>query len=338
MRWAAFTGVVMACLFVAVGSSGSTPGPRYVVSAARLPSYRGIVEILGPKGGVQRVLSRNSGGWPAASWSPNGTMVAWVDRQGLKIAHADGSGVRLLVRASRTCTFCMPMTFAWSPTGRQLLIGGAGPQTGRFLTVGVRSGVGTNLVVPRRFTEYRVLGWSPNGRLIAYTRTSGRYQSSVELFVARADGSGARRIHTFEDPFHDTPYGSWSPGSRSIAFTSDGRDRGDPNFGIVDVATGRLRRITTVGQLGVVTPAWSPDSRRLAVIGAQVLTLDPTGHNVRRLGTTLGAHVVWTRSGALFVVRGDHENQVLVSPDGRERPHFLFQLKKQAILALDVRP
>jgi Tol biopolymer transport system component len=158
-----------------------------------------------------------------------------------------------------------------------------------------------------------------------------------ELLVARTNGRGARRMHKFDDPRHDTPYGSWSPDSRSIAFTSDGRDRGDPAFGIVDVPTGRLRRITTVHPL-IVPPAWSSDSRRLAVIGAQVLTLDPTGHNVRRLGTTLGAHVVWTRSGALFVVRGDHDNQVLVSPDGRERPHFLFQLKKQAILALDVWP
>src|SRR5438093_845382 len=205
MRWAALTGVVTACLMVTVGSSASTPGPRYLVSAARLPGYSGIVELLGPKGGVQRVLSRNSGGWPAASWSPNGTMVAWVDRQGLKIAHADGSGVRLLVRASRTCsTICVPMTFAWSPTGRQLLVGGA---------------------------------------------------------------------------------------------------------------TGRLRRITTVHPL-IVPPAWSPDSRRLAVIGAQVLTLDPTGHNLRRLGTTHGALVVWTRSGKLFVVRGEHDNQVFVSRDG----------------------
>jgi Tol biopolymer transport system component len=315
-------------------SEASTTKYRYAVSGVQLPSYAGIVEILGPKGHVQVVLSRGNAAWPQARWSPPESMVAWVDHQGLKVARPDGSRRRSLVSASRRCMVCEPLTFAWSPSGRQLLVGGAGAKTNRLLTVAVRTGARSNLFVPRPYTEYRVLGWSPNGRWIAFSRSTGKPGTSscctLGLFVARPDGTGARRVFRFEDPIHDTPFGSWSPDSRSIAFTSD-----RTGLVIVNARSGSVRRIAGISPL-IVSPAWSPDSKRLAVIAGQVLTLDPNEQNVHQLGAKGGHLVVWTHNGALFVVSGAQSNQVLVIRDGRERPQLLFRMpKKQAILALD---
>lgn len=325
----------MGCLTAAMGSSAAMPAPRYAVVAARLPSYAGTVEILGPKGHVQRVLSRGNDGW-SASWSPNGSMIAWVDHRGLLVARADGTRPRLLVRASRVCTqVCAPLTFAWSPNGHRLLVGGAGKQTSRLVSVAVWTGKQIDLVAARPYTEYDVLGWSPNGAWIAYARSSGKWGTStccdLHLVVARPDGSGARRLFRFADPIHDTPYGSWSPDSRSIAFTSD-----NPHFAIVDVQSSTVRRITGISPLIGPPPAWSPDSKRLAVIGEQVMTVDTSGHHVRRLGTG-GERVVWTRGGTLIIVRGTSSSEVLATRDEHRRPHLLFRMpKKLVILALDV--
>jgi Tol biopolymer transport system component len=329
--------VIMALAGMAHGSASAapqtvTPTLTYVVSVARTPSYESLVEIVSATGHVRQVLSRR-GHAEDARWAPGGSMVAWVDRSGLNVARSDGGDRRLLVHASRHCTrVCAPLTFGWSPDGRRLLVGGAGTQTNRLLVVTVGSGDVKNFLTPRPSVEYRILGWSPNGRWIAYSRDSGvpgtRTCCALGLFVSRPNGTRARRLVSFEEAIHDTPFGSWSPDSRSIAFTSDGA----PHFAIVDVRSGRVRRVTS-GEPLIEAPQWSADSKRLAVQLGWVVTLDTHGRNVRRLATAPGgAFLDWTGRGTLVIARGAQTSGVLVSRDGLSRARLAFRMPTHHVI------
>jgi hypothetical protein len=127
--------------------------------------------------------------------------------------------------------------------------------------------VGTEIAPVNRYTSYQLIGWSPNGRQLAFVLDSGSGATGYTgwLVVANPNGTHERRLFTLADAAHDTPVASWSPDSRSIGFTDDGMDLRDPKFGIVSVSTGRIRRV------GGFTPAddppvWSPDGRQLTVV------------------------------------------------------------------------
>jgi WD40-like Beta Propeller Repeat len=104
--------------------------------------------------------------------------------------------------------------------------------------------------------------WSSDGRRIAFLR--GRPQSrkragDLALYVIGLDGRGERRIAECGgiDGACGTRWGSrlsWSPDGSQIAVSRDG------NISIIDVTSGRVRRLTRCGRGCLdVDPAWSPD-------------------------------------------------------------------------------
>jgi hypothetical protein len=87
---------------VAAGSAGSSfSSPSYLVVAGGLPHFLPLVEILGPAGRAERVVSRETGyvGQPNARWSPDGAMIAWVAKAGISVERADGTGRRRIAGA-----------------------------------------------------------------------------------------------------------------------------------------------------------------------------------------------------------------------------------------------
>jgi Tol biopolymer transport system component len=235
------------------------------------------------------------------------------------------------------------LTFAWSPDSSWLLVGGTGTQTNGLVRISVRSRKARALVVPRRFVEYEVVGWSPDGSLVAFTRESGQPGTNsccrVELFVARPNGRNARRLFSSADPIHDFPQASWSPDSRSIAFVTDGRDPHDPRFAIIDVPSGAVRSLGGVNPY-YQAPAWSPDSKRLAAASPSgyLETLSASGGDVRSLGITANG-VTWSKTGVLTIVRGARSNEVLESADGLQSAQIRFRLPRQlSIMRIDRSP
>jgi hypothetical protein len=211
--------------------------------------------------------------------------------------------------------------------------------------ISLPGGGARNLVVPRLYVEYQVLGWSPDNRLVAYTRDSGNPGTASccrrDLYVARPDGSHRRRLFRVAETIHDFPRGSWSPDSKSIAFVTDGRDPHDPSFAVVDVRSGGVRRIGGVSSFGE-PPVWSPDSKRLAgaIASGKLVTVSASGGDVHSLGTSAEpGPLSWSPAGALTVVQGVRSNEVLESPDGVQPLRFLFRLPKGvAALTVDRRP
>jgi len=97
--------------------------------------------------------------------------------------------------------------------------------------------------------------WSPDGSLLVFgTPTTS---SDGDLFVARADGSGLRRLLATRLEWPN----AWSPGGRRILFT---RSFGDGRSDVYSMAAsgGDVRRLTRArGEK--VGGSWSPDGKRI---------------------------------------------------------------------------
>jgi TolB protein len=92
--------------------------------------------------------------------------------------------------------------------------------------------------------------YSPDGKRLAYAVADGE---SAQIYVANADGSGAKAVT-------DTPYGlntspAWSPDGKRLAFVSN--RGGSPQVYVMNVDGSGVRRLTFQGNYNQ-TPDWSP--------------------------------------------------------------------------------
>ena len=154
---------------------------------------------------------------------------------------------------------------AWSPDGRRIAFtrwfapNEHVSPTGAIYTIR-RDGTHEKHLLGGPKAGYSASGpaWSPDGKRIAFVRISLDFED-IELFVADADGSHARRIADDIDPY-STP--AWSPDGRRIAYMSGGM------IVLVNPNSGRKTRRTPAP--AVVTDcsdlAWSPDGRRFALV------------------------------------------------------------------------
>lgn len=319
-------------------SAGSARPRHYLIVAVVKPKYRSIVEVVDARGRRERLVQGPQLTLSSAEWSPDRSMLAWTTDRGIMVERGNGTQRRLIFSQSgvRCPGLCVPLTFAWSPDSRRLLVGGAGRQTNRLLMIPLDGGRATDVARPRTLTEYRVIGWAPNGRQVAYQRTSGTYGNDVELIVAGPDGTNRRRLFTLQEPIHDYFEGAWSPDSRSIAFSTPNRAPHDPTLAIVNVATGAVHRLH--GGWGSQRPAWSPDSKRLAVaLGSRTVTMTTAGGRILSLLEVTGASLAWSPRDQITIAGPDAQPwKVFASRNGIAAARLLFQLPSNvAVVAID---
>jgi TolB protein len=175
-----------------------------------------------------------------------------------------------------------------------------------YFTLFTQHGTGTQiawLTVARPSQIHRVrwlvgagtLGWSSDGRRIAY-------QSPLGIFVAHVDGAGRRQL-TRTDPksgvFDGDP--AWSPDGRWIAFAHIGQARSTI---VLIRPDGSGRHTLTKGDV----PSWSPDGRRLAFqtggVGAiHVFVIGRDGSGRRQVTRSNGSDTLpaWSPDGRRIV-------------------------------------
>jgi Tol biopolymer transport system component len=144
--------------------------------------------------------------------------------------------------------------------------------------------------------------WSPDGKQVAFTRTADA-RRSFQIYVIRADGTGARRITTGR--FDTSP--AWSPDGRWIAYVSDRQLR------IVHPDGSGGRTVPTRSPSLPTYPVWAPGGR-IAYSYWEIIPMDRPPA-CRQAGSGCG-YVVSSRldgSQRRLVVRGRDAHW---SPDG----------------------
>jgi Tol biopolymer transport system component len=332
MRLALICLVLTAVALTATPASGSAPAAhRYLVTAFGTGSEPPLVEILDQSGQVERVVAHpGHARSQAARWSPDGSMLAWIGHQGVVVERADGSGKSVLAPASKRCSdVCTGFSFAWSPDSRSLAIGGAGVDTNHLVVVAARGGKRVEVAPASRATNYFVVGWLPDGKSLVYERSSGTLGHAgccrLDLRVAAADGGHARVAYRFPDPFYKGSSPSLSPNGRAIAYMTPSSDGRSNLIRVVHLRSGAVHAMD-VGVVFDQAPAWSPDSRKLALARAygEVVTVPADGGQVHGLGTK-GAGAYWGAGGEVIILRGKRLGQVWVSRNGSPA-RFLFRV------------
>lgn len=168
--------------------------------------------------------------------------------------------------------------------------------------------------------------WSPDGRKIAYSRTSD--DGIATIHVMDADGGGVRQLTRTP---HNDRNPSWSPDGKRIAFTrSDSQN--SSHIYVMDADGGAQRQLTS-GPGREVSPCWSPDGKWIAftriVKGRHtVWRMDPDGGGQRKI--TTGWNPSWSADGkqiACTPLEGP-DGMFVVNVDGRGRRRLVASPKE----------
>jgi TolB protein len=144
-----------------------------------------------------------AGVWP--TWSPDGSLLAYVRDGRIAIARADGTLLRLI----RTHGFARRP--AWSPDGTQLVFADG---AGRELLAVHADGTDLHAIAPVDSAD--VPAWSPDGTWIAF---AGRPTptSTTGIWLVHPDGTGFRLLAAGDDASEP----AWSPDSTELVYETD---------------------------------------------------------------------------------------------------------------------
>jgi TolB protein len=202
------------------------------------------------------------------TWSPDGKQIAFnSNREGqlaIFVMNADGSGVRHIHNGVQVSEGVI-----WLPDGR------------------IRFSDGRNIYTMKPDgSEVVRLNYSgepsPDGRQILFAKEviPGK-ESSVELFVANADGRNPRRLT------HNTTYDAnpaWAPDGKKIAFTCF--PNGKASICTINSNGGELTHLTNE-PLKAGGPLWSPDGTRIAFSASDdrdaIYVMNADGRNQMKL-------------------------------------------------------
>jgi Tol biopolymer transport system component len=235
----------------------ATPGANNISSAWRPDGGRIAFDsdrsgtgvdlfTMKPDGSDVEQLTQGAGFNGTPAWSPDGERIVFEsDRgdfpaaEGIYRMRADGSHVRLLVRASRVGAFFVAGP-RYSPDGRTIAF--------------------TAVRHPR------------DGKLGRASDLSG---ATGAVYLMNADGTQVRRLTAWG---HNTAFDvDWSPDGSMIAFETDWRSGAGPELYVVRPDGGGLRNLTGNASLTPQTleassdPAWAPDGSRILFIQAEII-------------------------------------------------------------------
>ena len=160
---------------------------------------------------------------------------------------------------------------------------------------------------------------SPDGTRVAAILS---FQGNPELYVIGiAKGNWTRLTNT---PYDVEGQPAWSPDGSHVAFV---RGVNSQQIWIVDVATGKERRLTSRGRKNV-DPDWGPDGRIAYVAGANIAVLDPAKGDSGARTVTEAAnweHPSWSRDGRHLAASRDKALFLIDTLEGGDKPRQMFR-------------
>jgi len=252
--------------------------PEFITDRLGIVSPDGSL-IAYPEAGETNIERTSDGqrwvvpsGGRAISFSPDGSLIAWqvalsqvnFDRRTVEVwvARVDGSEARLVDELTGGGLS------GWFPDGMRLLVSGReSPDADPFLAV---LSIGdASLTVITQAERLRGGSISPEGGWIAYQVTFSSDLALDGMWVARADGSEARRLDVFG------PY-RWRSEGRLLVIPmemSSGAESGSHRVTEADSTSGEVRALThpalTPFRIAGGDWALSPDGNRIAFVSAE---------------------------------------------------------------------
>lgn len=161
------------------------------------------------------LIRLGDGNETAFAWSPDGSEIAVADDTGLTL-HDPAR------RQSRNLAAGPASGVVWSPDGSTIafrfgeplpFIGYEGQVTRQSYHLIAADGS----TEPRPLAPARSLGWSPDGKRLAYS-SEGCITGEWDIYLTNADGGSPRRLTNTPTLFKEGPF--WSPSGQQLAYST----------------------------------------------------------------------------------------------------------------------
>lgn len=262
------------------------------------------IYIMNPDGSNQRALITFPRDDWSPSWSPDGTMIAWVNKEfgpeDIWVSGVGGGEPRRLTDGLENDQFPQ-----WSPDNQWILFTRRVSDDRSDLWRVRADGTGLMPLTSGNHHDQNP-EWSPDGSAVAFvSNRNGEFQ----IFLMNEDGSNQYQLTTGGGNSFNP---SWSPNDTLVMFTND--RNGSSDIYVVDVTTGE-DRLLVGGPERDYSPAWSPDGSQIAYATregdeAYLMVVDADGSNPRRVASNVypdDPGVVWSPDGSqiAFLRLGD---------------------------------
>lgn len=229
------------------------------------------------------------------AWSPDGSRMAFTlmgDGTAPVVVQSLASGARVLVPGTARGLNITPV---FTPDGQSVIYAQSTEAGTDLYLANVAQMCCVQRLTVARYSDNLSPTISPDGRRIAFI--SNR-PGVPQVYVMSADGTAQELLAPFDFGATGDSYApDWSPDGASVVFHRE--VSGTPQVFVLDVASRKLRQLTSVGRNE--DASWAPDSRHVVFVsnrsGArQLWVVDVESGRVRQLATPGAARLpAWSR-------------------------------------------
>jgi Tol biopolymer transport system component/predicted Ser/Thr protein kinase len=225
-----------------------SPDGKYVLNVQNDNGLKSLWLRNVPTGSDTQIVAPSAAVYSGLSFSPDGNYV-YFRKAGISTqTEWDLYRTPVLGGASQMIVKDVDTNVSFSPDGRRMAYArGNDPEVGKYrlLTANLDGSDENILIIEKNVAETfpRLLSWSPDGKVIAYSvYTLGDVLGTVKLF-----GLAAKQAKTFATFANELVYElQWLPGGQSllVVFDEKGPNYGRAQIGLISRGSGKVEHVT----------------------------------------------------------------------------------------------